>query len=201
MHEVFHSLEKGKQDKIINSAMKVFSQKPYSKASTDDIASMADISKGSLFYYFKNKKDLYCYLYKYSCKKIFNKIHEHEVLKEKDFFEQNKKAIVARICTMQEYPFIYDFAVRAYYETDKTVQQQIKNINDKIFAKITIHLNQNIDTSKFKNKEDIYKAIKMLLWLSEGYLKDKQVKENVDLSDIEKDFCEYIDILKRGFYK
>ncbi|GMQ62857.1 hypothetical protein [Vallitalea maricola] len=38
MHEVFHSLEKWKQDKIINLAMKVFSQKPYSKASTDDIA-------------------------------------------------------------------------------------------------------------------------------------------------------------------
>lgn len=200
MHESFYALKEEKQARIINAAMKVFSRSPYSKASTDDIAAMAGISKGSLFYHFKNKKDLYRFLYKYSCKKIYEKIDEKQVTKEKDFFEQNKKAVEARVCTMIEYPYIYDFSMRAYYETDKTVEADIKSINQKMLKSIYTHFNNDIDTSRFRNPQDVNKAVKMLVWLSEGFLKEKRMEGKLDLNEIQKDFCEYIEILKHGFY-
>lgn len=200
MYESFYALKKEKQNRIINAAMKVFSQNPYSKASTDDIAALAEISKGLLFYHFKNKKDLYCYLYEYSCEKIYEKIDEQRVMEETDFFEQNKKAIEARVCTMIEYPYIYDFGTRAYYETDKAVEADIKSINQKILKDIYIHFNNNIDTSKFRNIEDVNKAVKMLVWLSEGFIKERKMEGKLNLKEIQTDFCEYVEILKRGFY-
>jgi len=33
---------------------------------------------------------------------------------------------------MIEYPHIFDFALRAYYETDSAVKEEIKTINQKI---------------------------------------------------------------------
>jgi hypothetical protein len=201
MYESFNALKKEKQDRIINASMKVFSRKSYSKASTDDIAAMAGISKGSLFYHFQNKKELYCYLYEYSCKKIYEKIDEQHVLEETDFFEQNKKAIEARICTMMEYPYIYDFSLRAYYETDKSVEEDIKNINENILKNIYIHFNSNIDTSKFRNSEDVNKAVKMMVWLSESFLKERMAEGKLNLRELQKDFLEYVEILRRGFYE
>ena len=201
MHESFYSLGEEKQNRIINAALTIFSQNSYRKASTDDIAAMSDISKGSLFYHFSNKKDLYCYLYEYSCKKIYEKIDEKRVMDETDFFERNAKIIEARVCTMTEYPSIFDFALRAYYETDLAVEADIKTINQRILMDANIKMNQNIDTSKFKDKEDIGKAIKMLIWIGEGLIRERLIERKLNLDEIKAEVYEYLTILKQGFYK
>lgn len=201
MHESFHSLTSEKQTRIINAAMQIFSQSPYNKASTDDIAALAGISKGALFYHFKNKRELYSYLYQYGCKKVYEKIEEQQALEEKDFFERNKKVIEARVCTMIEYPYIFDFLIRAYYEIDKVVEVDIKSINEKILNDAFIKLNENIDTSKFKNVDDINKAIKMLVWLGDGFINEKRAQGSLGLRDLQTGFNEYIELLKIGFYK
>lgn len=201
MHETFYALKKEKQNKIINAAMKVFSKSPYSKASTDDIAAAAGISKGSLFYHFKNKKDLYCCLYEYSCKKIYEKIEEKRAMDETDFFERNAKIVEARVCAMLEHPCIFDFSLRAYYETESAVSDDIKRINERILKDAYVKLNENIDKSKFKNPEDIGKAIKMIVWIGEGFIKERKIQGNMDLKEIQKEIYDYMEILKRGFYK
>ena len=201
MNESFHTLKEEKQSRIINAALKVFSQDLYSKASTDDIAAMAGISKGLLFYHFKNKKDLYCYLYEYSCKKIYEKIDEKRVMEETDFFERNVKIVEARVCTMIEYPYIFDFALRAYYETDRAVEEDINSINQKILKDANSKLNENIDTSKFKHKENVSKVIKMLVWIGEGFIKERKIEGRPDLKELQTEIYEYMEILKRGFYK
>ena len=59
MNEKFQSLSQEKQQAVINAAMEVFGKNEYKRASTDLIAAKAGISKGLLFYYFRNKKELY----------------------------------------------------------------------------------------------------------------------------------------------
>lgn len=200
MHETFYSLNEDKQGRILNAAMQVFSKYPYNKASTDDIAALAGISKGALFYHFKNKKDLYCFLYEYCCRKIYEKLNELHVIEERDFFSQNMKAVEARVCTMIEYPYIIEFGLRAYYETDKVVENDIKFINKTILEDIFTHFNKNIDTSKFRSPEDVKRAVKMLVWLSEGFLKERREAGTLNLKEIQTEFNEYLQILKRGFY-
>ena len=200
MHESFYALEKEKQNRILNAAMKIFSQNTYSKASTDDIAALADISKGSLFYHFRNKVDLYCYLYEYSCKKLYEKINEKKALEETDFFERNIKIVEARVCALMEYPFIYDFALRAYYETDSAVAENIKAINRGMLKDAFVKLNENIDTSSFRNKDDINRAIKMLIWIGDGFIKERKAEGRLDLKEIQAETCAYMEILRRGFY-
>ncbi|KOF58246.1 hypothetical protein AGR56_00355 [Clostridium sp. DMHC 10] len=201
MYDSFYAIDKEKQIRIINAAMKVFSESPYRKASTADIAAASGISKGSLFYYFKNKRDLYCYLYVYSWKKIYEKIDEIEALKESDFFERNAKIVEARVNTMLECPHIFDFSLRAYYETDIAVSKEIKAINERILKDAYVKLNENIDVTKFKNKEGINRAIKMLVWIGGGFIKEKMAEGKMDLKELQDEIYEYMKILKHGFYK
>lgn len=201
MHDSFHALQKEKQRRIINAAMKVFAQSPYAKASTDEIAALAEISKGLLFYHFQNKRDLYCYLYEFSCKTICRKIEETQAMDETDFFERNVKIIRARVQAMTEHPPIFDFAMRAYYETDAAVAGEIRKINEKILHGSAGKLYGNIDVSKFRNKEEIGTAVKMIIWIGEGFLKERMARGNLDLKEIETEALCYMEILKNGFYE
>ena len=56
--KVFNELEKEKQDRIIEAAIKEFAEYGYENGSTNRIVKECGISKGSLFKYFENKEDI-----------------------------------------------------------------------------------------------------------------------------------------------
>ena len=62
MNEKFFALPKDKQERIINAGYKVFASNTYKKSPVNEIALEAGISKSLLFFYFKNKKELYLFL-------------------------------------------------------------------------------------------------------------------------------------------
>ncbi len=48
-----------RRNEILNAARKVFATKEYDSATVDDIAEVAEISKGTIYLYFKSKADLF----------------------------------------------------------------------------------------------------------------------------------------------
>ncbi|MGN0354512.1 MAG: TetR/AcrR family transcriptional regulator [Muricoprocola sp.] len=52
-----------KQQAIINAGYRAFSQNSYKNSPMSEIADSAGISKFLLFYYFRNKKELYLFLW------------------------------------------------------------------------------------------------------------------------------------------
>lgn len=60
-YEKFLELPNEKQLRIINAGFEYFGKYGYKGANTEDIASRAEISKGLLFYYFKNKESYYLF--------------------------------------------------------------------------------------------------------------------------------------------
>ena len=66
MNEKFFHLPEEKQERILNSGFRVFSQNSYKKSPMSEIADDAGISKSLLFHYFRNKKELYLFLWQKS---------------------------------------------------------------------------------------------------------------------------------------
>lgn len=58
-HKRFFELEQDKQNLIMRIALEEFSTKPFHQASINQISKKAGLSAGNLYYYFKNKEDLY----------------------------------------------------------------------------------------------------------------------------------------------
>ena len=73
------------RDRIINSAVINFSLNGFDKARMEDIAIDADVSKGTLYLYFKSKEDLFYAICQNSMKKLKGQL---DVLfsKSKDIF-------------------------------------------------------------------------------------------------------------------
>ena len=63
MNEKFFSLPQDRQQAVISAGYRVFSQNSYRNSPMSEIAAEAGISKSLLFYYFRNKKELYLFLW------------------------------------------------------------------------------------------------------------------------------------------
>ena len=63
MNERFYALPEEKQRRIINAGFRVFANNSYRKSPMSEIAGAAGISKALLFHYFKNKRELYLFLW------------------------------------------------------------------------------------------------------------------------------------------
>jgi AcrR family transcriptional regulator len=63
-----------KKDQIYKAALKAFSQNEFSEARMDDIAEMASVAKGTLYYHFKTKEELFLFVMEKGMDKLLQKI-------------------------------------------------------------------------------------------------------------------------------
>ena len=93
MNPKFFQLPEEKQQQIINAAYKVFAGNSYKKAPMSEIADECGISKALLFHYFKNKKELYLFLWKQAEELTGNAVREFGVMDTTDFFKARHNLI------------------------------------------------------------------------------------------------------------
>jgi AcrR family transcriptional regulator len=187
--------------------MKEFAQKGFKNASTEAIVKEADISKGALFYYFKNKKGLFLFLYDYALNIIRDEILGKFDYDEKDIFERRKQAMLLKIDVLIKHPEMYDFLGTAYLEDSSEVKSEIDSVNKKELAAGHAKLFEGLDFSRFKEGVDIKKAIEIITWTVEGFInKETQRMKTIPLHDIDqyelvKELDTYLIMLKKSFYK
>jgi len=103
--QTFFNLSAEKKQRILAAGKEEFAAHPYLKTSINRIIEKADISKGSFYQYFENKKDLYKYIIDQASEekmKFLNqKINDYQELA---FFELLRELFVASIQFKNAYP-------------------------------------------------------------------------------------------------
>lgn len=154
----FLNLDKEKQDRIINAAIKEFAQKGYDHASTNEIVKVAGISKGLLFHYFGNKKQMFLFLFDHCYELIADHFYQKIDLTEKDFFTRIRQAVIIKMELLKTYPDLFKFIEEAYLEDSPEVKMEvdkkIKELNEVNLGKVY----EGIDFSKFRNDMDIKRS-------------------------------------------
>jgi AcrR family transcriptional regulator len=101
------------KDQILNVARQIFSKFGFQKTTVDEIAKAAHKAKGSVYYYFKNKEDLFQSV----VEKEFQTLRT-ELIKAIDSGENAKQKltnyIVVRMKTLNELSNIYDVLKNDY---------------------------------------------------------------------------------------
>lgn len=100
----FLNLDSEKQNRILNAAINEFAEKGYENASTNDIVKEAGISKGLLFHYFKNKKQLFLFLYDYCIDVSLTEFYKKIDLNERDFFVRLRQIHLIKAELLNKYP-------------------------------------------------------------------------------------------------
>lgn len=201
MNKKFYDLPQEKQDAIINAALHVFAKYDYKKASTDEIVSLAGISKGLLFHYFENKKGLYLFLYQYATDYLVREMRKQHDFSETDYFRIVVNAQMSKLAVLSKHPDIMLFLVQAYYEESPVVKNEL----DKSFGMIVTDSSQRFleraDTSKLKEDVSPEKVLNIILWMAEGFMRTRTPEQLADLPKLNEEFLDHIELLRRQVYK
>jgi Transcriptional regulator len=204
----FFNLDPEKQQRILNAAIKEFTQKRFKNASTNEMVKEADISKGLLFHYFDNKKNLFLFLYDYAIKVLSQEYFGKIDLHEKDLFCRLQQMTYFKIELIKKYSDLFRFMKTANLESSDEIRNELEQRNKAFIANDnhSIYELENIDVSRFKENIDIPKAINIIIWTMEG-LSNQIEEKNVHSID-ELNFDEilgkvdiYLGFLKGCFYK
>ncbi len=202
MSERFKELPEEKQLSILRAAIEVFAKYEYKKASTDLIASKAGVSKGLLFYYFHNKKDLYLTAYAYVKQIITEGVADSKLLEISDFFELITYASMKKIKILAENPYIVEFSVRSFYSDKEEISDDLKMKSKEDMKQNYNQYFNKIDLNKFKETVNPFELFKMMIWLIDGYIHEQQMNNKpLCLEEISKLLANWTEMFKHFAYK
>lgn len=197
MNEKFYSLPIERQRKIMNAGFFVFSKNSYKKSPMMEIAGAAGISKSLLFHYFRNKKELYLFLWDRACAVTMEYLTEYGCYEPDDLFEMMERGMRAKIHMMKKYPNMTAFVIKAFYEKDPEIVPEIQASYRKYFGMKAQAALLRIDPDDFIPGLDLKVMYREMYLASEGYLWEIfQWDGEFDVEKLEKDFKEML-----GFWK
>ena len=193
MNERFYALPEDKRNSIISAGFRVFSQYSYKNSPMSEIAAEAGISKSLLFYYFKNKKELYLFLCRYSAELTEQEMIRQKCYEREDFFDIFLSGLKVKVQLMRQYPDLSLFQLKAYYEKDKSLRPEI----DQLIGNYSGYENQSeilkLNKEQFIEGLDLEMMYTDMFLASQGYLWEKLQSETIDPDQMEKDFIRMIE--------
>lgn len=165
------------------------------------IAAEGEISKGLLFHYFLNKKELYMYLWNNAMEQTRKATSEYRVTETTDFFEMIHRALQAKCSLMGTSPYLYQFSVKAYYEQEPEIRAVIQESFQQVSENSENVIWQLVGTSKLRNDIDMKLMYQEILWVSDGYLRQMMQDNVLEPAQMERDFSRMIEQWKKVYLK
>ena len=194
------------KNNLIKAGFKAFAEEDYKKVSTNDIVNAANVSKGLLFHYFKNKENFYLTLYDLGWNVIYRDVFNDFPFNNRDFFERLQTMILLKTKSLQHHKTIAAFMKRVHLNTDEAITKQRIKIynhhNKKHYQKIF----EDYDLEPFIHPENIEEIFKTVTW-SFSRIVHEWEKQYVDydnneaLKILENEIRHYVDFFKKHFYK
>lgn len=209
LNPAFDNISEEKRQKIIDVCIEEFAERGYEKASTNGMVSKAEISKGSLFHYFGNKKNLYLYLLDIAMDFFVNNFYKYETKTSSDLFERIVQQGVIKMKLASENPHMYKLVMEAFIDTPDDMKIEIASRYQKMYSEGMPNLFQDVDYSLFRDDIDTQRAIEFIMLCFDSiynkYAKMAKGKaSSLSLEEVEKmvqEYSVYIDMIKFGIYK
>lgn len=201
MNEKFFALPQEKQQAIINAGYRVFSQNSYKNSPMSEIAGAAGISKSLLFHYFRNKKELYLFLWDKCAETTIEYLTRYDCYGQKKLFDSMERGMKAKMQILRIYPDMGSFAIRAFYEKDPQISAAIQESYRKYFNLKAEKTRLNLDPEQFIPGLDVAMMYREMYLASEGYLWEMVQRRNVDMNQMEKDFTKLMDFWKSVYLR
>ena len=199
MNDKFYALPEEKRNRIINAGFRVFSQNSYRKSPMNEIAAEAGISKSLLFFYFKNKKEFFLFLWD-SVKKItIEHLQKSDVYKETDIFEMISKGLETKLAMMHKYPDMGKFALKAYYDDDEEIRDELRKVIEPFQNLSTNLMIPELDPSQFKEGINLEMMYRDMYLASEGFLYHEMQKKDFDVDKMAEDFRRMVDFWRNMY--
>lgn len=150
--DTFFNLPPEKRDKITDHALEEFALHDYRTASLTRIVEKAGISKGSMYQYFEDKKELYLYLVKLSAEVKFRFIDQTINGSAADFFRRYRMMIFYGAKFDFSQPRYANILHHATYEsTELEVVEISADLKEASFQYIKVSVEEGIRQGQLRN--------------------------------------------------
>jgi len=194
---------------IINSALHLFKEKGFEAATTKEIAAGAGIAEGTVFRYFKTKKDILLKIAATSMIKvvaphIFNSIEIMLAQHDKPVADILKEVIKDRIALVSK-----NFGTAQILLTEAQYHPELRKawideIPRKGIKILSAFLQERIETGELRKDIDVYDAVRVLagmtaaLVVSHNVLAETEAEKEVSDSEIDNIINIFINGMKAG---
>ncbi|NLY53777.1 MAG: TetR/AcrR family transcriptional regulator [Firmicutes bacterium] len=198
-----------KQKQILDAVIKEFAQHGYSNASTNRMVQEAGISKGMLFYYFKNKEELFRYALEYSIDYIAKEYVSKLDFSEPDFIARLTQITEAKLRAYLQNPLPFAFLANIL-QTNRDVKEMFPDLYRQLEEMSSRKLKEmfmNVDTTLFRQDVAPRHIFNLIRWSVDGYSQELLAYlEGKSLLDLDwghhfAEYYEFLNVLKRVFYE
>ena len=209
MVENFERIPTQEQQRILQACIQEFAQHGYTQASTNAIVKVAGIPKGTLFFFFGNKKNLYLYVIDYAVKRYVETFDQAAEELPTELFERLLRRGRMRMQFALAEPLIYQLFFNAFLHTPDEIKAELESRYAGYAAASASRLYAGLDRSRFRDGVDIEKAVELTNLLLEGVfsryaplLRQSQPEGALLLVEqLTGQVREYFELLKFGLYK
>lgn len=200
--KVFVELDKDKQDRIVDAALKEFAEYGYENGSTNRIVKECGISKGSLFKYFDNKEEMYFYLIDTVYAEMAEETSVDISKMSKDLFERVIEYSVAEISWYISHPIEGKFLIGVAAETGSEIGKKLAERYGAKSSDIYEELLKGVDMSGFSSSRK--EVTDILRWVLTGFNNSflQSVSPNDDVEKLKKEYIrqlqKHLKVLKNG---
>lgn len=210
LYSRFEKLAEEKKQLILSVCIEEFSKMGYEKTSTDTITSRAGISKGILFHYFQNKKNLFLYIVDYCRQLIGNRImDEIQNVATNDFFERIKEVILLKQRVQFEYMLETQLVTNALLHPPKGMEEDLQGMFQKNVDQYSEqYLEKLLEKDLLQEYASPEKVVNLTMialeHITNKYLNEFRAREGTFAEIYEKitpEIDEYITLIKFGCMK
>lgn len=198
----FDSLPEERREAMMRASVAAFGQHSYKDASTEDIARSAGISKGLLFFYFRNKRTLYLRTVDYLMEQAVRWVVDDDFYAIDDFFELMLYSGERKLATLKRWPWALEFSIRAFYADHADIRDLMAGWTTRQVDAMFERFFKNVDFSRFRDEVDPREVLDMLIMLGDGYLHQRlSDRAPIDMDDFMAAYRTWCDILRSWAYK
>jgi len=195
MNEKFFDLNREKQDRMINAALRVFAENGYRHASTDTIVKEAGISKGLLFHYFTNKIGLFSFLFDYSVRYMLFEYDRLISSKETDYFVIHKEMERAKLNVLRSYPYMSEFIEKSLQENQLDIVETIE-LSKNNYIDTLAKYNAQGNRSSLRDDISTTQLDNIIRYTVDGLTKDQMRTASFQPDMLFDQICSYLDTLQ-----
>ena len=201
--KVFYELDKEKQNRVIEAAIREFAEYGYAGGTTNRIIKECGISKGSLFKYFENKEELYFYLIDLVTEQREKAMKSEIEELSRDLFKRAIGYSSAEFSWYAANPVRGRFLIAVASETDPGICGKIAERYGRKSEDVFREIMKGVDMSGFRNERE--EIINILKWVLTGF--NSNFRQSVagrtdDLAVLQKEYVKqlkvYLKMLKKG---
>lgn len=182
--------------KIFETSMKLFAKKGYDATSIEDITGTVGVAKGTLYYHFSSKEEIFNFLIEEGSKLLQNSI-DIKIAKHSNYIDKIKAIVLIQLKIVEKYEEIITILLSQFWGNEERNKKCRQCIFDYI-NKIEGIVKEGIDAGQIKSGDTKIIASEIYGIICSSLVYKIKEKENNENMEVMKLYYEYENTLVNG---